>query len=189
KPWGTPTIVAVSIFAFFVLALGITLLAFWFHKRADRKKLPPSHRENAAPTPESDDKASMFSRDRGASVSLYVDPDIVDTRRKSTEAVSLVPLQVTPVDETRDPADTFGSTGSGVSAMSRGSSRYSATTGGSLGMSGISVPEEEGESDLSVRRTRPRSTSTLSTRYYDNGSTSSPSEPMPQIPKIVHTPS
>ncbi|KAF2463207.1 uncharacterized protein BDR25DRAFT_116125 [Lindgomyces ingoldianus] len=199
--WGKASIVALSIFGFFVIAFGIMLIAFWLHKRAERKKLPPSHRvssyhpfrtnsqksgllANAAPTPEADDKSSMFSRDRNSSVSLYVDSN-VDNRRMSMETLSLVPVVVTPVDEAHDGTDMAGSNGSGVSRSSR-SSRYSATTGGSIGLRNFPVPEEQSETDLGVRTSRPRSTSTASTRYYDNNS---PVEPMPQIPKIVHTPS
>lgn len=192
----TASIVGIAIFAFFVVAVGVTFIAFYFHKRSERNKLPPEKRPasyhpfrtesakssllaNAAPSPE-DDKSSMFSRDRNSSLSLYVDTDNHD-KRHSTDTVSLIPLHVTPAEEDRDPFDRTNSVGSGVS-------RYSTTTsGGSLGIRQIPVPEETEERDLGVRpQTRARSTSTASTRYYE---ANSPLESAPPIPKIVTTPS
>lgn len=204
---GTPSIVGISVFAFFGLCFLVTFVAFYFHRRAERNKLPPEKRPtsyrpfrtassdksgllaNAAPSPE-EDKSSMFSRDRGSSLSLYVDTDLHNDRRKraSMDTVSLIPLHVTPAEEVHDPLSrTESSVGSGVSSISR----YSVDTGrvgslsGSLGGTlSVRSPEEE---DLGVRKTRPRSTSSTSVRYY--GVT--PTDPMmaPQIPKIVHTPS
>lgn len=185
---GTASIVSIVIFTFFSLTFIITSAAWWYHKRAERNKLPPEKRpvsyqpwrtesyessllKNAAPSPE-DDKSSMFSRDRNSSLSLYVDTETHD-RRASMETASLIPLHVTPVDEAHDPMDRKTSVGSGVSGLSR----YSR---GSL------APEVEGEGeDLGLRKTRPRSTSATSTRYYEV----TPTDVSPQIPKIVHTPS
>jgi hypothetical protein len=192
----TASIVGIAFFAFFAVALGITFIAYYFHKRSERNKLPPEKRPasyhpfrtnsakssllaNAAPSPE-DDKSSMFSRDRNSSLSLYVDTDSHD-RRHSTDTVSLIPLHVTPAEEDHDPFNRMDSVGSGVS-------RYSTTSsGGSLGVRQIPVPEEVAERDLGVRpQTRARSTSSASARYYESNS---PLESHPQIPKIVTTPS
>ncbi|KAF2002783.1 hypothetical protein P154DRAFT_122705 [Amniculicola lignicola CBS 123094] len=196
----TPTIVSLSIFCFFLVAITITVVGFWFHRRAERNKLPPEHRPasyhpfrtnsspksgllaNAAPAPErSDDKASMFSRERSRSnVSLYVDTAHID-RRESMETVSLIPLTITPAEEVHNPMHRpmTESYGSSVS-----SSKYSVSSGGSMGLSAIPVPEEQ---DMGMRKTRTRSTSTLSARYYET----TPTDLSPQlpIPKIVHTPS
>lgn len=187
-----------SVFLFLAVSLIVTLVAFWFHKRAERNKLPPEKRPssyhpfrtqssdkssllaNAAPSPE-DDKSSMFSRDRSTSVSLYVDTDVVD-KRASMENVSLIPLHITPAEETHDPMDRTTSVGSRVSALSRGSSRYS-TGASSLALSPIQQNED---GDLGTS-SRPRSTSTTSMRYYST--TPTDRESAPQIPKIVHTPS
>jgi hypothetical protein len=114
----------------------------------------------------------MFSRGRGSSVSLYVESGAVD-RRASMD--SLIPLRITAAEEVHEEA----SHGTGVS----GSSRYSETTSGSLGIRAIPLPQSE-ESDLGTRPTgRTRSTSTASTRYYEQNAI----DPAPQIPKIVHT--
>ena len=193
--WGTAGIVAVSIFGFFVVALTATLIGFYLHRRSERNKLPPQNRPtsyhpfrtssdksgllaNAAPSPEND-KAVMFARERDSSVSLVVNTNLhhgkID-RRVSVETPSLIPLHVTPADETHNPMD-GSSTPSGGSGVSNGSSRFSR---GSIALS--PVPLEGG--DLGSR-TRARSTSTSSVRYYSN----TPTEVAPQIPKIVHTPS
>jgi len=187
---GTGSIVGISLLIFFAVGFAVTLTAYFLWKRSERNKLPPEHRPvsyhpfrtnsakssllaNQAPTPE-DDKTTMFARDRGASLSLYVDTDIHD-RRKSVDAVPLIPLQITPAEDVHNPMDRTISVGSGVSA------RHSLSPS-------VNVSEE----DLGSRRTRPRSTSTTSPRYY----TVSPiheTGPVPfsapQIPKIVHTPS
>lgn len=140
----------------------------------------------------------MFARDRGSSLSLYVDSGIHNDRSKraSIDTVSLIPLHVTPPaaedGQDRGGADYMDSVGSGVS----GTSRYSRSTSGgsvsrlspstsqsSLGLSGIPVPEE---SRGNGEKARPRSTSSASVRYYEavNGGGNA----MP-VPKIVTTPS
>ncbi|KAF2182252.1 hypothetical protein K469DRAFT_691477 [Zopfia rhizophila CBS 207.26] len=199
--WGTATIVSVAIFGFFIIAFAITLTAYCLHKRAQRKKLPPSHRgstyrpfrtnstesgllANVAPTPEADERSSMFSKDRSSSVSLYI-PEEHGDRRQSMETVSLIPLHITHAEEIRDPMDRMNSTGSGVSDLSRGSSRISSNTSGSLGIRNLPIPEEALEADPGVRRMRPRSTSTASVRYYEMNAR----EPAPEVPTILHTPS
>ncbi|KAF2263982.1 hypothetical protein CC78DRAFT_580902 [Lojkania enalia] len=190
--WSTASIVGLSIFAFFIVCFAITGFAYWYHRRAERNKLPPEHRPtsyhpfrtassakssllaNAAPSPE-DDKRSMFSRESRTSVSLYVDTDVTD-RRASMETVSLIPLHVTPAEEVLDPMERHvESNGSGVS---RQSTRTSGSGSGSVALSPI--PNEE--HDLGIRKTRERSTSTASTRYYEANT-------KPPVPKIVHTPS
>ncbi|KAF2120432.1 hypothetical protein BDV96DRAFT_594898 [Lophiotrema nucula] len=197
--WNTATIVSLSIFAFVIVAFGITVFAFWWHRRAERMKLPPEARPvsyhpfrtasskqkegllaNAAPSPE-DDKRSMFSRDSRASLSLYVDAEHHElNKRASMETVSLIPLHITPVDEVHDPFERADSNGTGISGISRSTT---ATSTDSLGLSTITVPG--GEDDLGVRKTRQRSSSALSARYYET----TPVVPHPQVPKIVHTPS
>ncbi|KAF2740044.1 hypothetical protein EJ04DRAFT_264533 [Polyplosphaeria fusca] len=192
--WSTASIVGVSFFVFFLLAFAITVAAYYYHRRAERNKLPPearptsyhpfrtlSHTDksgllaNAAPDPE-DDKRSMFSRKSRSSVSLYVDSEHGPDRR-SMDTVSLIPLHITPGDEVDDPMD--NSTGSGVTASST-------STRGSLGLSTIPVPQEQ-EQDLGVPKTRVRSSSAASARYYEV--TPTETTPPVQIPKIVHTPS
>lgn len=190
---GTGSIVAIAVFIFFGLGFAITITAFIIHRRRERNKLPPENRPtsyhpfrtnsakssllaNQAPTPE-DDKSSMFSRDR-SSVSLYLDTDVHDTRRKSVDTVPLIPLQITPAEDVHDPLDRTTSVGSGISSRSRHS------------LSPIGPITDE--QDLGSRRTRPRSTSAAS-RYYESMSPLRENNPAsispPQVPKIVHTPS
>lgn len=198
--WTTASIVGVSFFAFFLVAFAVTLGGYFYHRRAARNKLPPEARPtsyhpfrtmsntdksgllaNAAPAPE-DDKRSMYSRDSRASISLYVDTDHdLENRRRSMDTVSLIPLHVTPGDERDDPMGRTNSTGSGVTISSR-SSR------GSLGLTTIHMPRDHTqEQDLGVPKTRARSSSAASARYYEVTPTDTVS-PV-QIPKIVHTPS
>ncbi|KAF2791778.1 hypothetical protein K505DRAFT_376518 [Melanomma pulvis-pyrius CBS 109.77] len=197
KTWNTASIVGVSIFGVFVLLFAITLTAFLIHRQRELKKLPPSHRPtsyhpfrtnsakdgllaHAAPTPEKDRTSDMFSRERHSSVSLYVDHDISD-RRASVETSSLIPLHVSPIEgpNGQDPMDKAAtSVGSGTS---RGSSRFSTTSSGSLGLSTIPVPgQEPGEERRPVGSRR-----VSSARYYDINTAVAPQ--VPQIPKIVHS--
>jgi len=199
KPWTTSTIVMGAVFLFLLVAFIIALVVFVFHKRALRKKMPPETRskpyrpfrtestdksrllENAAALSPDEERSSMYSRERG-SVSLYVDADPM-VKRTSMETVSLIPLQVTPAPEERQESLTGNiSNGSGVSA---GSSRYTSSSRYSRSSAGLSpLSPEQDEGDLGSRRTRPRSTSTSSVRYY---ATTPTSEKPPEIPKIVHT--
>jgi hypothetical protein len=129
----------------------------------------------------------MFSRDRHSSVTLYVDEE-ADARNKraSQDTISLVPLQITPADEIRDPIDetpTTASNGSGVSAMSR----LSSNTASTMMLSPISPSDEDG--DLSIRPSgRARSASSVSqkARYYDTTPVDVQRGP---IPTIIRTPS
>ena len=188
----TASIVGIVVFGLFVIGIVGSIIAFYLHKRAERMKLPPEHRPvsyhpfrtesykarllDDAASPERDDKESMFSRDRGSSLSLYVDTDSHDHRR-SMETVSLIPLHVTPAEEVHDPMENQNtSMGTGVS----GTSMYSRNSRGSL--TPISPLTAHGEeADLGVRKTRPRSTSSTSVRYYEV------SPDAPAVPKIVHT--
>ncbi|KAF2747281.1 hypothetical protein M011DRAFT_526294 [Sporormia fimetaria CBS 119925] len=183
----TGSIVALCVFAFFSVGIAATLTGFYFHRRAERNKLPPEKRPtpyrpyrssssvntsdkasllaNAEPT----DKSSMFSRDRNSSFSLYVDTEM-DSRNKraSIDTVSLIPLHITPAEEVHDPLSRKSSVGSGVSSVQ--SARLSVSPTGA----------EE------TRKTRPRSTSATSMRYYEMANAPGAG---PQVPKIVHTPS
>lgn len=227
---GAESIVGLSIAAFFAVVITITLLGYYYHRRAERNKLPPDQRPvsyhpfrtasgahsttvkssllaNAEPAPsdeDSNDKSSMFSRNRNSSLSLYVDSQVHTEKHKrvSVDTVSLIPLHITPAEESdRNPMDSMtGSTGTGVSSIRSNASRLSlgtttTTTGGSLGMSQIPVPEQAGGYAGEGRITRPRSTSTTSVRYYEsvngsgsgNGSrVSTPPMPVP-VPTIITT--
>jgi hypothetical protein len=195
---GTGSAVGIGLLCFFAIGFGITLTLYFLHRRRERNKLPPEHRPasyrpfrtnsqksgllaNQAPSPE-DDKSSMFSRDdRSSRLSLYVDTETVDNRRASVDTIPLIPLHVTPAEDVHDPLERSTSVGSGVS-------RHSLKPSGTMPL----------EQDLGTQRTRPRSTSTSSTRYYSyegnsplsqtDDRTGSVSPPL-QIPKIVHTPS
>lgn len=103
------------------------------------------------------------------------------------ETVSLIPLHVTPAEEAHDPIEGATSIGSGVSALSSSSSRYSVDMRGTRGSLALSPIAAEDDGDLGSRRTRPRSTSAASARYYER----TPTDPAPvqPIPTIVHTPS
>ncbi|KAK3204084.1 hypothetical protein GRF29_106g1650122 [Pseudopithomyces chartarum] len=115
NPWNTATIIVGAVFLFLLLALIGTLIAFLLHKRSLRNKLPPSHRPRSyhpfrtettdktsllsnAQSPSDDERSSMFSRERGGSVSLYVDAEPTPKRisTQSMETVNLVPLHITP---------------------------------------------------------------------------------------------
>ena len=189
--WSTGAIVVAAVFGFILVCLIATAITFCIRKRKARSKLPPQHQrpsyhpfrtvssdrkgllENQAPSPD-EDKTTMFSRDRSrSSVSLYVPAEVME-RRPSLEQVSLIPLHVTPAEEVQDPVSAAGSNGSGVSKSSKGSRI-------SLGLS----PVHTNDNSTSVPKTRPRSTSTTSVRYYSG--TSSDNSSIPQIPKIVHT--
>lgn len=190
KSWSTGGIIVGAVCLFLLLALIATVVIFLINKRRARSKLPPEHRrssyhpfrtessdkkgllEHQAPTPE-DDKSSMFSRDRSrSSVSLFVPSEELD-RRPSLEKINLIPLHITPVEETADPIQASSSSGSGVSAGSRVSLAVS--------------PLQMGTSYTERPASRPRSTSTTSMRYY---STNSPADmDAPQVPKIAHRPS
>lgn len=141
----------------------------------------------------------MFSRDRTSSLALYVPEDLdTDRKRASMETVNLIPLRVTPAeDEVDDPLATAGmgrhssatsSSGSGV--VSRSLSPLTPT---------LDTPVSE-NGDFMGRKTRNRSSSTASVRYYDQASRSNsraPSirgyevpvaPPVPVLPAIVHSP-
>lgn len=198
----TASIVGLSITIFFALAFAVTLTGYVLYRRAERNKLPPEKRPasyhpfrtnsdksgllaNAAPSPE-EDKSSMFSRERSTSnVSLYVDSESHNkNKRASIDTVSLIPLSVTPAAEVHDPLDNSTS-GTGVSSLSR----YSFEARDSrLSVGVFSDIGTEGEWQ-SGRKTRPRSTSAASARYYEVNAAERVDGSGPTIPKIVHTPS
>ncbi|KAL6703179.1 hypothetical protein ACN47E_010108 [Coniothyrium glycines] len=190
--WTRANIAATVVFAILALGVVLALLLFYLHRRAEEKKKSKHRRSDFAGLLDKD-KSSMFSRQRESSITLYVDSEAdAHNKRASTDTMSLVPLQRTPVEEMRDHVgsntNTDNSTGSGVSAMSGTSD---ASTMSSMLLSpiiGATTPNAE-EGDLGVRPTgRPRSTSSASqkARYYE----STPMNvDMPPIPKIVRIPS
>ena len=178
-----PSIVAGGVFGVFLLAAIVMLILWLINRRREHNSLPPSHRPTATyrpflrssstnsqsksllanvETPQLDDKASMFSQDRSpssATLAIYIPDDEQSARRKSTTSLNLIPLQITPISGISNPMDRAMSNGSRGSRRSRISS-------------GNGSDEESREAqDLGVARTRPRSTSTASTRYYDPNST------------------
>ncbi|OCL05925.1 hypothetical protein AOQ84DRAFT_379103 [Glonium stellatum] len=188
----TASIVAGVVFGVFIFAAIVILTLWLINRRRELNSLPPSHRPTATyrPFPRSsstssqskgllanvetsqlDDKSSMFSRDRSSSsatLAIYVPDHEQSTRRPSTSSLNLLPLQITPLSEISSPVGRAASNGSGGSRRSRISSRNGSD-------------EESGEAqDLGVARTRPRSTSTASTRYYDPNST----PPAPPVPTL-----
>ncbi|KAF1939526.1 hypothetical protein EJ02DRAFT_456827 [Clathrospora elynae] len=169
-----------------LLTLGVILAAvlFYLHRRTQKKKHEDSKSDKAGLLANGD-KTSMFNRNRASSVNLYIDSE-ADARSKqaSTDAIHLIPLHITPVEESRDSiGDNTESAGSGISAMSQNS----IVTLSTRMLSPVSLSGEDG--DLAMRPTgRARSTSTASqkARYYETTPTNGQ---MPPIPKIVHTPS
>lgn len=184
---GTKANIAVTIvFALLTAAIIGVILVFWFHKRSQRRKCE-QHKADKVGLLADENRSSMFSKDRHSSVTLYVDPDTeAQQQRSSQEVTSLIPLQVTPLEEVHDPMrreeehpnTTTTSTGSGISGISS----YSTNTTSTMMLSPL-MPN----ADEQVRPTgRARSTSTASqrARYYE----STPSNiELPPIPKIVHT--
>ncbi|KAH7095638.1 hypothetical protein FB567DRAFT_35178 [Paraphoma chrysanthemicola] len=190
--WTKSNIGLTVMFAILALAISLVLLIFYLRRRSEKKKRILNPKSDKAGLLAHEDKESMFSRHRHSSVTLYVDSDTdAQTRRVSQESISLVPLNVTPLDEVHDPfahnaranTTTTASHGSGVSAISR----LSSNTASTMMLSPISPTGDEG--DLSIRPSgRARSTSSASqkARYYE----STPVDvERPPIPRIVRTPS
>ncbi|CAO2650491.1 Nn.00g017830.m01.CDS01 [Neocucurbitaria sp. VM-36] len=183
--WTKANIAVTTVFALLALGIFLALLLFFLHRRSQKKKHATPHADKAGLLA-NEDKTSMFSRNRESSVTLYVDSEVdAQSKRASQETTSLIPLQITPVEESRDPMNIHQeSTGSGVSAMSRSTNTNTLST---ILLSPISPIGEEG--DLGIRPTgRPRSTSSASqrARYYE---TTPQNIAMPPIPKIIRTPS
>ncbi|KAF1840890.1 uncharacterized protein K460DRAFT_295871 [Cucurbitaria berberidis CBS 394.84] len=178
--WTKANIAVTTVFALLALGVFLALILFYLHRRAQKKKLAKPHADKAGLL-ENEDKTSMFSRHRASSVTVYVDSEVDEqSKRASQETPSRIPIQITPVEESRDPINNKrGSTGSGVSAMSR-------NTLSTILLSPISPHIEDG--DLMQPTGRPRSTSSSSqkARYYQTTPTNIE---MPQIPKIIRTPS
>jgi hypothetical protein len=182
KYWTKANIAVTAVCAFLILAIFLVLLAFVYYRRAQRKKHINTTSDKAALL-QQEDKTNMFSRERHSSVTLYVDTEADNARKRaSTDTMSLTPLQITPLEEASDPLSTAAaSSGSGVSALSR----LSTNTVSTLLLSPISPGTEEGDLGLRVEG-RPRSTSTASqrARYYE--SVGGDVE-MRDIPRIVRT--
>lgn len=187
KYWTKANIALTIVFALLALALFTLLLVFYLRRRIEKKKRAHRKSDHVALL-EDEDKTSMFSRHRHSSVTLYVDPDSdSQNKRISQDTISLIPLQITPLDEVHDPLNpntttqNTGSTGSGVSSMSR----LSSNTASTMMLSPITANGED--NDMGIRPSgRPRSTSTTSqrARYYENTPTNIENR---LIPKIVTT--
>ncbi|KAH8731047.1 hypothetical protein GQ44DRAFT_605506 [Phaeosphaeriaceae sp. PMI808] len=203
--WTKSTIGVTAVFALLALAIIVLLLVFYLRRQSDKKKKREHHQSARAGLLDNEDKTSMFSRDRHSSVTLYVDSEAeAQSKTTSQESFSLLPLQITPVEQIHDPMNrtipTTASNGSGVSVISRlgshgtsngsgisGISRLSSNTANNMMLSPISPNGDEG--DLSIRPSgRPRSVSSVSVkaRYYEATPTN---VDIPPIPRIVRIPS
>ncbi|KAG9186509.1 hypothetical protein G6011_09617 [Alternaria panax] len=189
KYWTKANIALTIVFALVFLAVCLASLVFWLHRRNEKKKLD-NRKSDTAGLLVNEDKTSMFSRIRASSVTLYVDSEAeAHSKRASTETMNLVPLQVTPVEEIKNPiGDNMESSGTGVSSVSRQTNATLSTMVLSPMLSPVLSPTSPSQGgDLGVRPTgRARSTSTVSqrARYYESTPTN---VAMPPIPKIVHT--
>jgi hypothetical protein len=183
--WTKANIALTAVFALLSLIIFVLLLVFYLRRRTHKKKRVHPKSDKAGLL-EHEDKTSMFSQSRHSSVTLYVDSEAdAHSKRASQDTISLVPLQITPLEEVHDPMNhtntTTTSNGSGVSSISRLSSNTTST----MMLSPISPSGEEG--DMGIRSAgRPRSTSTASqrARYYETIPTN---VEMPPIPKIIRT--
>ncbi|CAN9106887.1 hypothetical protein CUC08_Gglean007560 [Alternaria sp. MG1] len=121
--WTKANIALTAVFALIFLAICLASLVFWLHRRNEKKKLD-NRKSDTAGLLANEDKTSMFSRVRASSVTLYVDSETeARNKRSSTETMNLVPLQVTPAEEVRDPiGDNTESSGTGPDAESRAES-------------------------------------------------------------------
>jgi len=183
KYWTKANIALTVVFSLVVLAVLLFAVLFLLYRRHEKKKLANRKSDTTGLLANEDKTNNMFSRHRASSVSLYVDSEAdARNKRSSTDTMHLVPLHVTPVDEASDPIDdSTESSGSGVSSVSRQSN---------LTVSSLLLTPVSPSVDNDRTSGRPRSTSTTSTRsqrarYYE----ATPTVEMPQIPKIVHTPS
>jgi hypothetical protein len=184
KYWTKANIAVTAVFAILFLAIFLVLLAFFLHRHAQRKKHLHATSDQTGLL-QHEDKTNMFSRERPSSVTLYVDTEADNARKRaSTETMSLKPLKITSLEEVHDPlntSNTMASTGSGVSALSR----LSTNTASTILLSPISPGVEERDMGLRTEG-RPRSTSTASqrARYYDSVIED---VELRNIPKIAHT--
>lgn len=182
--WTKSNIISTAVFIIVAVAILSAALAFVLYRRHQNKKLS-KRKSDTAGLLANEDKTSMFSRDRASSVTLYVDSDGDGrSKRRSIDTTNLVPLHITPVEETQDLiAETATSVRSGASSVSR------LSMGGQSNAMLSPILHSPDDVDSGVRPSgRPRSTSTASqrSRYYERTSISGD---MPEIPKIVHTPS
>ncbi|KAJ4367425.1 hypothetical protein N0V83_007007 [Neocucurbitaria cava] len=183
--WTKTNIAVTTVFALLALGIFLALLLFFLHRRAQKKKKHATHADKAGLLA-NEDKTSMFNRNRESSVTLYVDSEAdAQSKRVSQDTISLIPLQITPVEERRDPMNnTTESTGSGISSMSRSTNANTLST---ILLSPVSPTGDGG--DLGIRpsgRARSTSTSSQRARYYE---TTPQNIEMPPIPKIIRTPS
>ncbi|KAH7414330.1 hypothetical protein DE146DRAFT_750488 [Phaeosphaeria sp. MPI-PUGE-AT-0046c] len=196
--WTKANIAVTAVFALLALAIFLVLLIFFLRHRSQKKKRHNRKSDKAGLLDHQDDKTSMFSRERHSSVTIYLDEEANNSAQQNGRSTSqdrsidLVPLQITPVEESHSPVKqynhvdatpTAASNGSGVSSMSR----LSSNTASTMMLSPIGSSADDG--DLSIRQGgRPRSTSTASqrARYYE----STPTDvSRPPIPTIIRTPS
>ncbi|EUC31881.1 hypothetical protein COCCADRAFT_6315 [Bipolaris zeicola 26-R-13] len=188
--WTKANIISTTIFIIICVLLLAGALALFLCRRRQTKKLAAQKPDAAALLPDKD-KANMFSRDRASSVTLYVDSDADDRRKRaSTDTMRLVPLHITPVEEHHDPiADLHAGPGRAVTtdrAVSVGSSVSAVSSRTSQGSVLLSPVVQGEDADAALRSVgRPRSTSTASTRsrYYERADIGE----MPEVPRIVHT--
>ncbi|KAF2856297.1 hypothetical protein T440DRAFT_463640, partial [Plenodomus tracheiphilus IPT5] len=188
--WTKNNIAVTIVFGLLFIATFAGLLLFYLYRRSQNKKKRKlsHHKSDHAGLLAHEDKTNMFSRHRASSVTLYVDSEAdAHNKRASVDTMSLVPLQITPAEESHDPMNnTTESSGSGVSALSR----YTHTsTPNSILLSPISPSGEDG--DLGLRpapaaRARSTSTSSQRARYYESTPLNFEMTPIPQI---VHSPS
>ncbi|EMD61563.1 hypothetical protein COCSADRAFT_39279 [Bipolaris sorokiniana ND90Pr] len=189
--WTKSNIVSTTIFIIICALLLAGALSLFLYRRHQIKKLAAQKPDAAALLLPSKDKENMFSRDRASSVTLYVDSDADDRRKRaSTDTMRLVPLHITPVEEARDPiAGLAAGPGRAVTtdrAVSVGSSVSAVSSRGSLGSVLLSpvVQGEDGDAGMrSVGRPRSTSTASMRSRYYERVDVAE----MPEVPKIVHT--
>ncbi|ENI08682.1 hypothetical protein COCC4DRAFT_69330 [Bipolaris maydis ATCC 48331] len=165
--WTKANIISTTIFIIICVLLLAGALSLFLYRRHQTKKLATQKPDAAALLAPNKDKENMFSRDRASSVTLYVDSDADDRRKRaSTDTMHLVPLHITPMEEHQDPLAAGLATGPGRAvttdrAVSVGSSVSATSSSGSQG----SVLLSPVDGEAGVRSVgRPRSTSTASTR-------------------------
>ncbi|KAF1915133.1 hypothetical protein BDU57DRAFT_263374 [Ampelomyces quisqualis] len=179
--WTKANIGVTATSAVLTLTVFVVLLVFWIRRRSQKKKRINRKSDKAALL-QDEDKGSMFSRGPHSSVTLYVDEEAnMRSKRPIQDTIFLVPLQITPAEETRDPIETTSTTasnGSGVSVMSR----LSSNTASTLMLSPIPPNDEDG--DLSIRpsgRARIMSRTSQKARYYDTTPVDVDRGPIPTI--------
>lgn len=175
--WTKANIIGTVIFAVFALVITCLLVAFFIRRCMEKASITNPQADKAGLLA-NEDKTNMFSRTGVSSVTVYVDSE-ADARTKQ-ESVSLIPLQVTPVEEAvADPIRNTQSEGSGISVVSS----VSSSTQRTVLLSPIS-PMDDGSTASSMSG-RPRSTSGASMRYYDRTPLDVPAMPVPIAVRTV----